>query len=84
MNNPILQEIYDVRRRHWEEAGGTWEGLCDYYRKFSEEFERKGPDALLKERLEARARGATPRVPRPRKNSARVKRAGTKRIKVMP
>lgn len=54
MTDPILQEIYDVRRKHWKEAGGTWEGLCAYYRKFSEEFERKGPDVMLRERLEAR------------------------------
>lgn len=56
MSADFLQEIYDVRRKHWEEAGKTWEGLCAYHRKFSEEFERKGPDAMLRERLEARRR----------------------------
>ena len=27
MNNPILEEIYEIRRRMWKEAGGTLEGL---------------------------------------------------------
>ena len=56
MNDPILQEIYEVRRKHWIEAGGTREGLRAYHERFAREFREKGPDVMLRERLEARRR----------------------------
>ena len=56
MNDPILQEIYEIRRKHWIEAGGTREGLRAYHERFAREFREKGPDAMLRERLEARRR----------------------------
>ena len=56
MNDPILQEIYEVRRKHWIEAGGTREGLRAYHERFAREFREKGPDVMLRERLEARKR----------------------------
>ena len=48
-----LQEIYDIRRKHWEEAGGTWEGLCARHERFAKELREKGIDAILRERREA-------------------------------
>ena len=56
MNDPILKEIYEVRRKHWLEAGETREGLRAYHERFAREFREKGPDVLLRERLEARRR----------------------------
>ena len=56
MNDPILQEIYEVRRKHWIEAGGTREGLRAYHERVSREISEKGPEAFLRERLEARRR----------------------------
>ena len=56
MNDPILQEIYEVRRKHWIEAGGTREGLRAYHERVSREISEKGPETFLRERLEARRR----------------------------
>ena len=56
MNDPILQEIYEIRRKHWIEAGGTREGLRAYHERVSREISEKGPEAFLRERLEARRR----------------------------
>ena len=54
MNDPILQEIYEIRRKHWIEAGGTREGLRAYHERVSREISEKGPEAFLRERLAAR------------------------------
>ena len=54
MNDPILHEIYEIRRKHWIEAGGTREGLRAYHERVSREISEKGPEAFLRDRLEAR------------------------------
>ena len=56
MNDPILDEIHAVRRHHWLEAGGTWDGLCACYDRLSAEMAEKGPEAVFRDWLAARKR----------------------------
>lgn len=56
MNDPILDEIHAVRRQHWLEAGGTWEGLCACYDRLSAEMDEKGPEMVFRELLAVRKR----------------------------
>ena len=74
MNDPILEEIYEIRRRLWKEAGGTLEGLCVHCERAAEEY-RAWDAQLVRGDMECgRPRRSTPIR---RKTSARSRR-GTK------
>jgi hypothetical protein len=39
--DPTLQEIWDARQKIWEECGGSFENLLEYYRKAQNEHPHK-------------------------------------------
>ena len=50
MRDKALEEIWEARRRVWEEAGGTWDGYMARLKEIEEEFERNG-GVVLREPL---------------------------------
>ncbi len=39
--DPTLQEIWDARQKIWEECGGSFENLLEYYRQAQDEHPHK-------------------------------------------
>ena len=42
MRDEALEEIWEARRRIWEEAGGTWEGYMRHLDEVEAEMKRQG------------------------------------------
>lgn len=40
-NDPTLQEIWDARQKIWEECGGSFTNLLEYYRQAQQEHSHK-------------------------------------------